>query len=51
MAIITLSREFGSGGDEIANRLCEMLSYHCFGKLQVTQAASETTLSKNNVID
>jgi cytidylate kinase len=51
MAIITLSREYGSGGDEVANRLCEALGYHCFGKSQIIQAASETTMSKNNIID
>jgi cytidylate kinase len=51
MAIITLSREYGSGGDEVANRLCEALGYHCFGKRQIIEAASETTLSKNNIID
>jgi len=51
MAIITLSREYGSGGDEVADRLCETLGYHCFGKAQIIGAASETTLSKNNIID
>jgi CMP/dCMP kinase len=51
MAVITLSREFGSGGDEVASRLCEILGYHSFGKLQIIQAAADTTMSKNNVID
>ncbi len=51
MAVITLSRELGSGGDEIASRLCEALGYHSFGKLQIIQAATESTLSKNNIID
>jgi cytidylate kinase len=51
MAVITLSREFGSGGDEVASRLCEILGYHSFGKLQIIQAAAESTLSKNNIID
>ena len=51
MAIITISREFGSGGDEIAARLCSELGYHSFGKLQIIQAAGETTLAKSNVID
>ena len=51
MAIITISREFGSGGDEVAGRLCQELGYHSFGKAQIIQAAEETTLSKNNAID
>ncbi len=51
MAIITISREFGSGGDEVASRLCAELGYHSFSKVQITQAAKETTLGKNNVID
>ncbi len=51
MSIVTISREYGSGGDEIASRLCEELGYHAFGKLQIAQAAQETTLSKLNAID
>jgi CMP/dCMP kinase len=51
MAVITLSREFASGGDEVASRLCEVLGYHSFGKQQIIQAATDTTLSKNNIID
>jgi cytidylate kinase len=51
MAVITISREFGSGGDEVASRLCELLGYHAFGKLQIIQAAAGSTLSKNNVVD
>lgn len=51
MAIITLSREHGSGGNEIVGRLCEELGYHAFGKAEIIQAALESTLSKSNVID
>ena len=51
MSIITLSREFGSGGDEVANRLCQELGYQSFGKEQIIQAARETTLGKYNAID
>jgi len=51
MAVITLSREYGSGGDEVAGRLCEALNYRAFGKLQIVEAAKETTLSKNNAVD
>lgn len=51
MAVITISREFGSGGDRVAARLCEELGYHSFGKLQITQAVEETSMSKWNAVD
>jgi len=51
MTVITISRQFGSGGDEVANRLCEVLGYHSFGKLQILQAAEGTSLSILNAID
>ena len=51
MAVITISREFGSGGDEVAARLCEILGYASFGKTQIIQAAEETTMSRLNAID
>ena len=51
MAIITISREFASGGDDVANRLCEVLGYHSFRKDEIIQAAKQTTMSKFNAID
>lgn len=51
MAVITISRQFGSGGDEIADRLCELLSYHHFDKQLLKQAALESGLSDNEIID
>jgi cytidylate kinase len=51
MTVVTISREFGSGGDEVASRLCAELGYLAFGKEQIIQAAKETTLSKLNAID
>ncbi len=51
MAIITISRQFGSGGDAVAIRVCEVLGYNSFGKEQITEAAKETTLGKYNAID
>jgi CMP/dCMP kinase len=51
MAVITISREYGSGGDQVAARLCEVLGYHAFGKAQIAQAASETNMSKLNAVD
>jgi CMP/dCMP kinase len=41
MAIITISRQYGSGGDEIAARLCEVLGYRYFDKSVMAQIASE----------
>jgi CMP/dCMP kinase len=51
MAVVTISREFGSGGDEVAGRLCEVLGYHSFSKDQIIQVAEESTLGKRNAID
>ena len=51
MAIITISRQFGSGGDAVALRLCEVLGYNSFGKEQILEAAKETTMGKYNAID
>ena len=51
MTVITISRQFGSGGDEIADRLCELLGYHHFDKRMIVQAAAEAGLSEQEVID
>jgi cytidylate kinase len=51
MAIITISREYGSGGDELADRLCEVLGYRAFGKAQIIQAVEETTYPRYMAID
>jgi cytidylate kinase len=51
MAVITISREFGSGGDQVAVRLCEELGYQAFGKVQIAQAVEETSMSKWNAVD
>ena len=32
MTVITISRQYGSGGDEIADRVCELLGYRHFDK-------------------
>jgi CMP/dCMP kinase len=49
--VITISRQFGSGGDEIANRVCEALRYQQFDKRQIAQAALEVGLSEHEVFD
>jgi cytidylate kinase len=51
MAVITISREFGSGGDQVAARLCEVLGYQSFGKVQIARAVEETSMSKWNAVD
>jgi len=45
MAVITISRQFGSGGGEVAARVCELLGYRYLDKLLMTQVASEVGLS------
>lgn len=49
MAMITISRQVGSGGDEIANRLCEILGYQQFDKRMIVQAAAESGLSEQEI--
>ena len=51
MSVITISRQYGSGGDEIADRVCELLGYRHFDKRLIKQAAVEAGLSDQEVID
>lgn len=51
MAVITISRQYGSGGNEIAGRVCEMLEYRYFDKLLMAQLAAEVGLSPGEVVD
>jgi cytidylate kinase len=51
MSVITISREFGSGGDEVATRICEILGYRSFSKVEITKAAEETAMPKHLAID
>ena len=51
MAVITISRQYGSGGDEVATRVCEMLGYRYFDKRLMAQIASETALSDSEIVD
>ena len=51
MAVITISRQYGSGGDEVASRVCELLGYRYFDKRMMAQVASEAGLSSKEVID
>ncbi|MFZ6027958.1 MAG: AAA family ATPase [Chloroflexota bacterium] len=51
MAVITISRQYGSGGDEIARLLCERTGYTLFDKRILTKAAREAGLSDQEIID
>jgi len=51
MAIVTISRQYGSGGDEIATRVCEMLGYRYFDKSLMAQAISEAGLPESEIVD
>lgn len=51
MAVITISRQYGSGGDEIAQRLCEILGYQYFDKQLMVKVAGEIGLSEHELVD
>lgn len=51
MAVITISREYGSGGDEVASQLCELLGYHSFGQAEINLAAEQTNFPKLHAVD
>lgn len=51
MTVITISREYGSGGDEVAFHLCEVLGYRSFNKQDIIKAAEETAMPKHIAID
>ncbi len=46
MAVITISRQTGSGGEEIAALVCKQLGYQYFDKAMLAKAASEETQSE-----
>ena len=51
MAVITISRQCGTGGDQIARRVCELLGYRLFDKRLLATLASEMGLIGGKVID
>ena len=51
MAVITISRQYGSGGDEIAARVCELLGYRYFDKSLMAQVAADAGLSESEIVD
>ncbi|MBN2391005.1 MAG: cytidylate kinase-like family protein [Anaerolineae bacterium] len=52
MAIITISRQYGSGGDEIAERVCDILGYTYFNKDLIATVATEVgAFTEDQVVD
>ena len=49
MAIITISRQYGSGGDEITDQVCQMLGYRHFDKRDIAQAAARAGFSEEEI--
>lgn len=49
MAVITISRQFGSGGTEIAHRVSELLGYSYLDKLILSQVAADAGISFTDV--
>ena len=45
MAVITISRQWGSFGDDVAHMLCDKLGYQYFDKKMMTQVGHEMGLS------
>ncbi len=51
MSVITISRQYGSGGDEIAELICATTGYHLFEKHILARAAYDVGLSEQEIID
>jgi CMP/dCMP kinase len=51
MAVITISRQYGSGGDEIATRVGEILGYRYFDKSIILRTARDSGLSSEDILD
>lgn len=51
MAVVTISRQYGSGGTEIAAQVCEILGYTYFNKNTMVDVASEMDISEDEVVD
>ena len=51
MAVVTISRQVGSGSYEIATRVAKLLGYRQFDKRLIIKVAAEMGLSENEVVD
>lgn len=50
MAVITISRQYGSGGTEIALRVCDLLDYRFVDKEIIARAVDEVGLTSGEVV-
>ena len=51
MSVITISRQYGSGGDEIAEILRKDTGYRIFDKFILAEAALDAGLSEQEIVD
>lgn len=51
MTVITVSRQFGSGGDEVVEQVCDLLGYRFLDKWMMQDVAGEVGLSGTEVVD
>jgi len=51
MAIITISRQYASNGNDIAKMICESTGYYLFDKQVIAEAAIEVGLSDEEIVD
>ena len=51
MAVVTISREAGSGGDEVARRVSRILGYRYLDKTLMARVAREQGISESEVVD
>lgn len=51
MATITISRQYASGGEEIAARVARLLDYTIFDKTMMAQVAAELGLTEHEIVD
>lgn len=49
MAVITISREYGSGGGEIGRHIAKILGYDCVDKELITEVAKRANVSESEV--
>jgi hypothetical protein len=51
MAVITISREYGSRGNEVAQLICDRLGYRYFDKELMAQVGAQMGLAPNQIAD
>jgi hypothetical protein len=51
MAVITISRQYGSGGREIAGLICDSLGYRYFDRDLMMRLGSQIGLSSDQLVD